>query len=84
MLGMLEALKTLNINFPQDIGVCGYDDWGWTSLIGDGITVVDLPAYDIGKNAGEILINRIENKMKNKEPIHRELNSKLIIRGSVK
>ncbi len=84
MLGMLESLKELEVKIPEDIGVCGYDDWGWTSLIGEGITVVNLPAYDLGKNAGEILVGRIEKKLKSTKPIHIELESNLIVRGSVK
>ncbi len=83
MLGVLESLKELNLKIPEDIGICGYDDWGWTGLIGEGITVINLPAYDLGTNTGEILISRIEKKIKNLDPIHIELESKLIVRGSV-
>lgn len=33
LLSVLQGLSQLNLVMPDDMGVCGYDDWGWAALI---------------------------------------------------
>ena len=40
----------------------GFDSLEWTEFSSPSITTVVQPAYDEGYNAGELLINAIENK----------------------
>jgi LacI family transcriptional regulator, kdg operon repressor len=82
MLNIIHAAKKLNISIPNNIGLCGYDDWGWTSLIGTGISVVSQPSYEIGFKSAELIIKRIDKGINYKSPIYLELSSQLIIRGS--
>ncbi|MCR3759628.1 LacI family transcriptional regulator [Clostridium felsineum] len=81
LLNTLSAINKLNINVPKDLGVCGYDNWGWASLIPPGITTISQPSYEMGFEAAKILIDRIEEKLP-KDAVNRVLNSKLEIRGS--
>lgn len=82
MLNLLACAKDLNLKIPEDLGVCGYDDWAWARLIGSGISVVSQPSYEVGTKSAEILIGRIKNEISTQEPMYVELSSKLILRGS--
>ena len=63
----LSVMHSMNLRCPYDLGVCGPDDWGWnrqmnwSELIGDGITTFVIHPYEIGKAAGELIIERLEN-----------------------
>lgn len=81
-LNLLKAAKALNLSIPEDFGVCGYDDWDWAKLIGNGISSVSQPSYDVGVRSAKILIGRIRNEITQKNPIYIELKSELILRGS--
>jgi len=81
-LNLLKASKNLNLKAPEDFGLCGYDDWDWAKLIGNGISAVSQPSYDVGVESAKILIGRIKNHILQKKPMYVELKSKLILRGS--
>jgi LacI family fructose operon transcriptional repressor len=59
LLGLVEALREAQLEFPEPIGLAGFDDLPWTRLVGPGITVVAQPTYDIGQAAIELLLQRI-------------------------
>lgn len=59
LLGLVEALREAQLEFPKQIGLAGFDDLPWTRLVGPGITVVAQPTYDIGQAAIELLLQRI-------------------------
>lgn len=50
----------------KDVGVIGFDDWEWASLLDPPITVIAQPTYKIGKKAASLLIKRIKGE-KNEE-----------------
>ncbi|MDV4151562.1 LacI family DNA-binding transcriptional regulator [Clostridium sp. AL.422] len=81
LLNVLHAMKNLNIKIKDDLGVCGYDDWGWASLITPGITTITQNSYDCGVQSAKLLIDRI-NKKDNSGTKFIEIPSELIIRGS--
>ncbi|KOF57797.1 MULTISPECIES: LacI family DNA-binding transcriptional regulator [Clostridium] len=81
LLDTLAAANKLNVSIPKDLGICGYDNWGWASLIPPGITTISQPSYEMGFEAAKLLLDRIENEVSQKV-IHKQLNSKLEIRGS--
>ncbi|MCP5159296.1 MAG: LacI family DNA-binding transcriptional regulator [Gammaproteobacteria bacterium] len=59
LLGLVEALRETHLQFPEQIGLAGFDDLPWTRLVGPGITVIAQPTYDIGQAAIELLLQRI-------------------------
>lgn len=81
LLSLVQAVRELELQMPTDIGVCGYDDWGWAALIPPGITVISQPSYKVGVEAAKRLILQIQGK-RNLKPKLIELPSELIVRGS--
>ena len=82
MLNFIQAAFELGLKIPEDIGVCGFDDWGWNTVIGNGISAISQPSYEVGSKSAEILIGRISGEIKTPELINIELKSELILRGS--
>ncbi|MDR1511098.1 MAG: LacI family transcriptional regulator [Synergistaceae bacterium] len=60
---MLREIKAMNLDIPQDIGVCGYDLLGWAELIPPGITTLEQPFYELGVVTGKQLLRRIEGPL---------------------
>ena len=81
LLNVLHGMKNLNIRIKEDLGVCGYDDWGWASLIPPGITTVTQDAYECGVQSAKLLIKRI-NKEEEGAPKFIEIPAELVTRGS--
>jgi len=83
MLNVLQGVSRLKLKIPEDIGVCGYDDWGWASLIPPGITVINQPSYQVGVESAKCLINRMNDTENSKKPAKFiELPAELDERGS--
>lgn len=82
LLHVVSALNILDLKIPDDVGICGYDDFDAAPLLHSGITTISQPSYDIGYRCVEQLVKRITSKG---SLIPREINirSKLVIRGSV-
>jgi Transcriptional regulators len=86
LLHCLNAIKALDLDIPMDIGICGYDDWGWnshmnwTSMVTPGITSVVAPTHEIGALTAQVLLNRIENPDSPKRIV--SLPTRLEIRNS--
>ncbi|AZV59113.1 LacI family DNA-binding transcriptional regulator [Clostridium sp. AWRP] len=81
LLNVLQCINKFNLKIPENIGICGYDNWGWASLISPGITTISQPSYDIGMRSAKILLDKI-NQDKGEKNICIYLRSKLEIRGS--
>ena len=81
LLNLVGALRELNLSFPDDLGICGYDNLPWTNLVDGGLTVVEQPFYEVRAKSAEILIDRIRNNIP-EEKKYVELKSKLILRNS--
>ena len=81
LLKVLHGMKNLNLKIREDLGVCGYDDWGWASLIEPGITTITQDSYECGVKSAKILIERI-NKERLIEPEFIEIPSEIFLRGS--
>lgn len=78
--GVMDALKKGGMKIPQDIALVGFDNVNLSEYVDPPLTTVDLPGYEIGKNAANILIDNIENnKNDNKKII---LETHLVIRKS--
>lgn len=77
---LLQILKEEHITFPKDVGVCTYEYWDWTELIGDGITSIAQDSYEMGRKSAEILIEGIESGEISDDII--KIPSEIFIRGS--
>ena len=59
-LGLMCALKELGLNCPQDVSVCGFDDFDWSELFSPRLTMVVQPSYEMGDLAIEMLLQVIQ------------------------
>lgn len=60
-IGALHAIREAGLEVPADIGIVAWDDQRWSMLIQPPLTVVAQPVYDIGRAAGGILLERLED-----------------------
>jgi DNA-binding LacI/PurR family transcriptional regulator len=58
-VGALGALHQRGLRVPQDVAVVGFDDLPWAEALDPPPTVVRQPAYEVGKQAMELLLKRI-------------------------
>jgi LacI family kdg operon repressor len=81
LINVLEAMQQVGCVIGPQLGICGFDDWGWAKLIPPGITTIMNDSYSVGAESAKILLRRISNKRKVK-PVLVELESCLCVRGS--
>lgn len=79
-LGALETIHKRKKQIPNEIAIVGFDDMFWSSSLNPPLTAVRQPAYEIGKRAGELLIQRITDPLR--PCIQMTLNAELMIRSS--
>lgn len=60
-LGVMMALKELNVRVPEDISIIGNDDIYYAKIYPVPLTTIRAPQFEIGKKAAEILIRNIES-----------------------
>lgn len=79
-LGLVQGLQRRGIHVPEDVGVIGFDNTEYSSIMSPKLSTVNNPFYDIGSSAAKILINKIRRK-----PIASVVfGSEFILRESVK
>ncbi|WP_066086615.1 LacI family DNA-binding transcriptional regulator [Neobacillus novalis] len=81
LLTVLHGMQRLNIEISPQLGICGFDDWGWASLIPPGITTLTQESYECGVQSAKLLIERIKEQGEF-EPKYIELPAQLVKRGS--
>jgi LacI family transcriptional regulator len=59
-LGVMMALKELNIRVPDEISIVGNDDIYYARIYPVPLTTIRAPQHEIGVKAAEILIRNIE------------------------
>jgi DNA-binding LacI/PurR family transcriptional regulator len=80
-IGAMLAIKEKGLSMPNDIGLVGFNNEPVTNLVTPTISSVDQPAFELGKVAAKLFIERVHN---NEDMSHVEevLRPKLIIRES--
>ena len=79
-LGALEAIEQLGLVAPDDVGVVGFDDPPWASLLRPRLTAVSQPSYDMGIAAAGMLASRIRGD--DSPPRTVIMRTELHVRGS--
>lgn len=59
MLNLMHAIYRLGLTIPSDIGLCGFDELGWTQGSTEGISIISTSAYHVGSEASKLLFKRI-------------------------
>lgn len=81
LLNVLTGMKEEGYLPGTDFGICGFDDWGWASLIPPGITTITQDSYATGVMSAQLLVKRIEKGNTGKRKFT-ELPAQLVVRGS--
>ena len=79
-LGALEVIHKRKLRVPEDVAIVGFDDMFWASSLNPPLTAVRQPAKEIGRRAGELLIQRINEP--ERSTIQMILNAELMKRSS--
>lgn len=58
-IGMMQALRAAGIRVPEEISVVGFDDLPASLLLDPFLTVAAQPAYEMGREATNLLIKRL-------------------------
>ena len=80
-LGVLDALEKRGLRIPQDVALVCFDDFPQAARLFPFLTVVVQPAYEMGVNAAELLLSRLDGD-EPAEPRHIVLPTQLIVRRS--
>ncbi|MEM1485772.1 LacI family DNA-binding transcriptional regulator [Oscillospiraceae bacterium PP1C4] len=86
LLHIVNAIKKMGLQLPSDLGLCGFDDWGWApsmgwaSMIAPGITALSAHAHIVGTMSANILLERMNGGESPKKII--SVPAELIVRGS--
>lgn len=80
LLGVVKAMRRLDLRTPEDVAIAGFDNETWSELVGPGLTVIEQPVGDIGRMAMTLLFDRLKAP---KAPARKVmLSGRLIVRGS--
>jgi LacI family transcriptional regulator len=61
-VGLMKAADEMGLSCPKDFGLASFDDYPWLSCFRPRLTTVELPKYEIGATAVQILLERISGK----------------------
>jgi len=81
-IGAMTFLKDKGYHIPDDVSIIGFDDIQLCEIIQPKLTTIRQDYEEIGKRASQTLIDMIENKITNIDPVI--IPSKLIVRESCK
>lgn len=62
-VGAMLACKTAGLRIPEDVGIVGFSNWQFCSMIDPSLSSVSQPGFSMGAKATEILLDWIEKKI---------------------
>ncbi len=80
-IGVIAALEKRGLRVPHDMALVCFDDLPNTSLLFPFFTVAAQPVYEVGVNAAQLLLSRLEAEAPLR-PRHVVLPTRLVIRHS--
>jgi LacI family transcriptional regulator len=79
-VGVLKAAEEMGLRCPEDFGLVSFDDYPWLGIFHPRLTTVELPKYQLGYEAAELLLDRIAGK--GGPAVVRKLSTELRVRES--
>jgi len=76
--GAMQAIREKGLRIPQDIGLVGYDDIPFSSLMNPTLTTIRLGKQDLGAESVKLLLSRINGRHKKLKKVF--LDVELIVR----
>lgn len=80
-IGVLSAMRELNMRCPQDLSLVGFDGMELTEFIEPALSTIYQPGYQLGATAGRVLLERIRNPARKPQAL--VLDVELRVRSSV-
>lgn len=80
-LGLMRALGELGVACPGRVSVLGFDDFEWAANFSPRLTTVAQPALEMGKQAVQMLLRRIESV---KEGDKGDVEKVLVLKGELR
>jgi len=80
-MGLLRVVRERGLRIPRDLGIVGFNDFGWPSLLTPPLTMVAQPIRDLGETAVRMLLERICGEYQG-PPRHVVLPTRLMRRRS--
>jgi DNA-binding LacI/PurR family transcriptional regulator len=59
-IGAMKSLHEHKLRIPQEIGVVTFDDYPFSQITDPMLTVVNIDVYDVGVQAGKLILNKIK------------------------
>ena len=81
-LGAFNYLQNNNILIPDEIALVGFSNNPNTALVRPRLTTVSQPAFEIGKTAATLLLQRLKSSAEQRTPETIVLKTELVIRES--
>jgi LacI family transcriptional regulator len=78
--GAMAAIRERGLTIPEGIALVGFDDIPLARYIDPPLTTVRLPAAELGRQAGLIIVDLIQNGRVS--PDNRLLETELVVRAS--
>ncbi|MQA61272.1 MAG: LacI family DNA-binding transcriptional regulator [Actinophytocola sp.] len=61
-IGAMDVIHELRLRVPDDVALVGFDDVDAATIVTPALTTVRNPAYDIGHEAGQLLLSRMRGE----------------------
>jgi LacI family transcriptional regulator len=81
-VGVYDAARSLGLEIGRDLSVVGFADVPLASLLFPKLTTVKQDAIQIGRNAAELLLDRIEGRVEALQPRVVRIGCELVVRSS--
>ena len=59
-VGFMQALRQYQLRCPEDIGLVTCDDHPWLDAFSPRLTTINLPKYEIGRRAADLLLEALQ------------------------
>ncbi len=79
-VGFMKAAEEMGMRCPDNFGLVSFDDYPWLGCFRPRLTTVDLPKYELGAEAAQLLLERMKGKLG--PPVTRKLTPQLVVRES--
>lgn len=79
-VGAISALEEAGLRIPADVSIVGYDNTSLAGLRHVSLTTIDQPRHEIGRLAGEALVQRIRGERT--DPVRQLLHPSLVVRST--
>lgn len=83
-MGAMQAVKELGIKVPDEIGIIGFANESFGSLVSPTLSTIDQQTSKMGEETARLFINQLKNGSKDSEPQKIVLEPVLVVRESSK